>query len=194
MIALALAALALSSQGPSAQSRREAVATILVSNRDSAADRAVARAQSMGGWMDQRDDDGVVVRIPSDSMETFARWSVGLGRRVDYSSSVVDLAPEIADLNVSIASRDTLLRAYLELVDSARTTSQLRDVERLGAGLAVEIGKLRAQLGHDLHLARWATFNLRLGSLGGAPSTEPRPSPFRWINGLGLDLPRGYEP
>jgi len=194
MIALVLAAASIFSQGPSTQSRREAVATILVAHPDSVADRAVVRAQSMGGWMDQRDDAGVVLRIPSDSMESFARWSIGLGHRVDYSSSVVDLAPEIADLKVSIASRDTLLKAYLDLVDSAKTTSQLRDVERLGAGLAVEIGKLRAQLGHDLHLARWATFNLRLGSLGAGPASEPRPSPFRWIDGLGQDIPQGYEP
>lgn len=178
---------------PSA-SHREASIALLTTQPDSLADRILLRTQAVGGWLANRDEQSISVKIPSDSLESFSRWTWTLAKRVDYSLSVQDLSERICDLKVSIASRDTLLRAYVALLDSSNSSYQLRDIERLGANLAVEIGSLRGELGKELSKARWATLTIRLTQLGGTESPLPRPSPFEWINQTGLRPLREESP
>ncbi|MBK8803038.1 MAG: DUF4349 domain-containing protein [Fibrobacteres bacterium] len=194
MTLLALIAfLSPSAPGPAA-SHRQVEVSLECTQPDSVADRILLRAQAVGGWLSNRDDHSVSVRIPTDSLESFSRWTWTLAKRVDYSLSVQDLSERISDLKVSIASRDTLLRAYVALLDSSNSSYQLRDVERLGANLAVEVGNLRGELGRELSRARWADLTVRVGQLGGPTSTLPRPSPFDWINQTGLQPLRQESP
>lgn len=190
----ALIALALSAATGPMTTHRQAEVSLECAKPDSVGDRILLRAQAVGGWLANREDNSLSVKIPSDSLESFSRWTWTLAKRVDYSLSVEDLSERINDLKVSIASRDTLLRAYLALVDSSQNTYQLRDVERLGANLAVELGQLRGQLGAELARVRWAQLTVRLGQLGGSASTMPRPSPFEWINQTGLAPLREESP
>ncbi|HNY31956.1 MAG TPA: DUF4349 domain-containing protein [Fibrobacteria bacterium] len=191
---LPLIALLLSGGATPSATHRQAEVALECARPDSVGDRILLRAQAVGGWLANRDDHSLTVKVPTDSLESFARWTWTLAKRVDYSLEVQDLSERIVDLKVSIASRDTLLRAYLALVDSSTNSYQLRDVERMGANLAVEIGSLRGQLSAVLSQARWAELTVRLGQLGGTSSTLPSPSPFAWINETGLAPLREESP
>ncbi|MBN1335476.1 MAG: DUF4349 domain-containing protein [Deltaproteobacteria bacterium] len=109
-----------------------------VAQVEPAADTIVARAEEAGGWFSSRTNDRVVLRVPTESTETFVTGVEALGIVVDRSFQSEDRSLQLADLRSRAAARRQMLAQYMDLLKTAEQDAILT-VEREIVSLVAEI-------------------------------------------------------
>jgi len=163
-----------------------------------ALDRVVGSALEMGGYLSQRNDTQVVVRVPSarfyDALATIDQ----LGEVTRRSVQVQDVSEEYHDLEVRIASLVALHERMQSLLERAGTLEEVLRIERELERLAREIDGARGRLRFLGSQVAWSTLTVGVSERP-APTPEevveePPPPPPRvpdlpieWLRQTGLE-------
>ena len=142
-----------------AESHVDASLTVQVDDRDTAIRAVIARAEAAGGWFSALSDDGVTVRVPTPTAAELVEGGRALGQMVERTWSAQDLDAQLVDLRARLASREGVLKRYLEILGGARSDSVVA-VEREITRTVAEIEGLRGKIAFLEHQAAYAVARL----------------------------------
>jgi hypothetical protein len=168
-----------------AESHVDASLTVQVDDRDTAIRAVIARAEAAGGWFSALSDDGVTVRVPTPTAAELVEGGRALGQMVERTWSAQDLDAQLVDLRARLASREGVLKRYLEILGGARSDSVVA-VEREITRTVAEIEGLRGKIAFLEHQAAYAQIGFSFRYRDRAEPTRDGSSSFAWINSLNL--------
>jgi hypothetical protein len=168
-----------------AASHIDGAVTVQVDDRDKAIAEVIRRAEAAGGWFTALSDESVSVAVPGDRATVVLDGAKELGVVVERSWSVTDLDIELIDLRARLASREGVLKRYLQILDTAHANAVVA-VEREITRTVAEIEQIQGRVRLLEHRGTYAQlgFSFRFRDRG-APSRDGSSS-FGWVNTLNL--------
>jgi len=161
-----------------------------VGDRDTAAQKAIVRAESVGGWLLCWNEWKVSLRVPSGELRRYLASLDSIGLKVDETFSSQDQGAEIENLRASILSRKKLLDSYFAMVKSTNG-NQVQTIERalvdLISQIEIDEGRLHSMEAKVREALVDISFRIENRNLP-APTGQ---SHFAWLNHLNLTEHRG---
>lgn len=175
-----------------AASKRQIIytATMQVSVHD--VEHAVAEAEALperlGGWLHQRTDNQLVLRIPAEKLEQAMSTIAELGV-VDYRLlEALDVTAQYTDLESRIRVLEQMQAQLAELLTQAKTVEQALEVRKALDQITLELELARAQMRELSKSIAFSTLVLRFVERGPTVSVPTRNDPFTWVDALGVEL------
>ncbi|SFO03398.1 DUF4349 domain-containing protein [Mycetocola miduiensis] len=176
-------------QGPVGEEAadRQVVSTASISltsqNPIAAADKAVEVALDADGHVDRRMDSPtedsrhgsaqLVLRVPSESLDTTLVELKALGELVRSSLSQTDVTTQSADLDARIAALETGVQRLLTLMSQATTTADLIDLESALSERQTELDGLVAQRDSLKDMVDYAAIEMFITTPGEVAGAAP---------------------
>lgn len=156
---------------------------------DESIEKAVEKAESMGGYMQSRSEDVLIVRVPAKQFNEFIQEMAKLGETFRRQIWSQDVTKEYMDLSLRLKAAETVLKRLRELLSKASNVKEALEVEKEIARVVEIIEGLKGQLRYLEQHAALSTVTIRFLSpverYRDRPAA-PRRSPFRWIRRLGV--------
>lgn len=159
--------------------------TVQVDDRDAAIAEVVRRAEAAGGWFTALSDESVSVSVPSERATAVLDGAKELGLVVERSWSVSDLDTELIDLRARLASREEVLKRYLEILGTAHADAVVA-VEHEITRTVAEIEQIQGRVRLLEHRAAYAQLGFSFRFRDRAAPSRDGSSSFAWINTLNL--------
>lgn len=164
-------------------------ATMQVSVHDLAHALEVVEAlpERYGGWLQQRVDNQLVLRIPaarlSEAMASVAELGV-----VDYRLlEALDVTAEYTDLDARIRVLEEMQKQLQLLLDKAVSVEQALEIRRALDQVTLELETARAQMRELARSIAFSTLILRLVQRGPTHELPSSNDPFPWVDELGVE-------
>lgn len=159
--------------------------TVQVADREAAIQRVVASAKASGGWFSALSDDAVTIQVPVSQAVGVLDAGKALGLVVDRGWAVQELDTELTDLGARLASREAVLKRYLDILSTTNAASVVA-VEREITRTVTEIEQIKGRTRYLETRSAYANlaFSFRFSDRA-APARDGRSS-FAWLNGLNL--------
>lgn len=164
--------------------------------RNEAVDQLLAATLQQGGYLSTRNEQTLVVRVPSARFhEIFAIYEQH-GEVNARSIQVQDVSEEFHDLEVRIESLTTLLARMRALLERTDTLDEVLRIEAELGRIVSEIDQARGRLRFLGSQAAWSTVTLSITERPAPPPNEEPPPPtepqatrlpVEWLNQTGLD-------
>jgi len=158
-------------------------ASVVVADRDAAAERITSWVERQGGYFVTRSGELVVARVPNAALKAVRELLEQVAEEVvEITPRAEDLRERMLGAEAALRSREEILArnlAYLDRADVAGTLAIEREVSTLLQEIEVLKGRLR-KLETDRTFAR---AEIRLAFLEQS-LPERLPSSFAWINGI----------
>ncbi len=156
---------------------------------DESIEKAVEKAESMGGYMQSRSEDVLIVRVPATHFSEFIQEITKLGETFRRQIWSQDVTKEYMDLSLRLKAAETVLKRLRELLARATNVKEALEVEKEIARVVEIIEGFKGQLRYLEQHAALSTITIRFVSpverYRDRPAA-PRRSPFRWIRRLGV--------
>jgi hypothetical protein len=182
--------------GPDAAIRKmvfQAEFALEVAHADQAIAKLVQRAQQLGGYLSQRADETVTVRVPADQFDAFTAELRGYGRVLSENLRAHDVTQQHVDLAIRLENARKARERVLALLQQATKVEEILAVEKELARLTTEIEQLQAQLEQLENQIALATITVQFQGAGAQDAPRPRrPSAFEWIDQIGVDRVRSH--
>jgi chemotaxis protein histidine kinase CheA len=141
-----------------------------------------------GGWMQQRIDNQVVLRIPaerlSEAMATVAELGV-----VDYRLlEALDVTAEYTDLESRIRILAEMQKQLAALLAKATSVEQALEIRRALDQVTLELEAARAQMRELSKSIAFSTLILSLVERGPTQLVPSSNDPFPWVDELGVEV------
>ncbi len=159
--------------------------TLQVDDRARAIETVVERAEAAGGWFSNLSDERVVVQVPVADAAAFAEAARGLGVLVERDWSATDLDAQLIDARARLASRETVLARYLEILDTSSAEAVVA-VEREITRAVAEIEGLHGRIRYLEHRGAYAQLAFAFRFRDRAAPSRDGSSSFAWLNTLNL--------
>jgi len=157
--------------------------TILVADREAAAEAVCSWAEGHGGYFIVRSTDRIVLRFSASAVGEFPKFLESLSEEIpELNQQAVDLLSRILELKSGIAAREEILAKNLSYLDGADVKGTLA-IEKEVNSLIREIETLKGTLRKAETDARLAYADIHL-SFVSRDLPEKIPSSFPWINTL----------
>jgi Domain of unknown function (DUF4349) len=177
--------------GPSTPARRplliyDAELTLAVFETNKVIDQIEALARERHGYLVQRSDTSIRVRIPTDSFSATFDSIAALGDELHRQVQVRDVTEEFADIEARLRALRAVQERLEALLSKAANTSEALAIERELQRVTGEIESMLGRLKVLSELVAFSTITV---------SFEPRPVdklgrehrlPFPWLGQLGL--------
>jgi hypothetical protein len=159
-------------------------------------DRIIDLAESMGGRVQARRDDGVSIRVPSPQFRKAMRALDGLGVVTHRSVSADDVSEEFHDAEVRLANLQATRKRLQEFLAKANDIPSLLAIERELERVAQEIDVLEGRLRFLEARASLSTIDVAIApkphtAVIVAEPSAPRPRglsiPVAWLDSLDVD-------
>jgi hypothetical protein len=167
---------------------------VMVAAVDEAIDTLLAETDRSGGYLAERQDTPLVLRIPAAAFRDFLATVAALGRVLEESMQANDVTDAYTDLAIRLENAEHTRTRLLALLEKAEETKDTLLIEEHLRRLTGEIEQMKGRLRLLENQIAFSTVRVRLE--GNAPAEKPVPeksrSRFRWINALGIaqDLER----
>lgn len=140
-----------------------------------------------GGWLHQRVDNQVVLRVPAARLKEVMAVVAELGV-VDYRLlEALDVTAEYTDLESRIRVLEQM-QAHLEaLLVKAVSVEQALEIRRALDEITLELESARAQMREMAKSIAFSTLVLRLVERGPTNELPTRNDPFPWVDQLGVE-------
>jgi hypothetical protein len=165
-------------------------ATMQVSVYDVAHAVAIAEAlpEQLGGWLHQRSDNQLTLRIPAEklqqAMDTIAELGV-----VDYRLlEALDVTAQYTDLEARLRVLEEMQTQLQALLAKATTVEQALEIRRALDSITLELELARGQMRELAKSIAFSTLILRFVQRGPAVSLPSSNDPFSWVDGLGVEI------
>ncbi|MFT5460154.1 MAG: hypothetical protein ACI9K2_006671, partial [Myxococcota bacterium] len=152
---------------------------------ETSADRLVAAAADAGGWFAARNDDAVVLRVPTDAVDGLVERAEAEGLVVERQRQRTDVGAAMADLRARIAARREVLAQYFALLPDASSDAVLT-VEREIVRVVSEVERLEGTLRVLKHNATYAQVDVAFRFRDRRAPVPDGSSAFPWLNTVDL--------
>lgn len=163
---------------------------------NAALDRLVEATLALGGYLSHRNDQRVIVRVPSDKFHESMRAFEQVGEVARRRVQVQDVSEEYHDLEVRIASLVALHERMRALLERTSNLEEVLRIETELGRLAREIDTARGRLRFLGSQVAWSTITVDVSErpaeqAAPPPAEPPAPRtirlPISWLNETGLD-------
>jgi hypothetical protein len=158
-----------------------------------AQDSLVAKARELGGWFQERSQEHVSLRVPTEQHEALLAFAAELGRVTDRTANRQDLTAALVDRRGRLTGRQEGLARYHEVLVTASAGSVVA-VERQIVRSIEEIERLKGEIqvledrAAHARLTVWFRFRDR------AAPVRDGSSSFAWLNTLNVsDVVEGMQ-
>ncbi len=171
------------SAADAAETRVMASLVVAVSQKEEAADAAVAEAERLGGWFQARTPDHVSLRVPVDQGEVLVDAVSAQGKVLDRSLSRDDLSQELADLRARLKAREDVLARYNAVLAKASAKS-IVSVEQQIMHAIQQIELLKGRIRMLESQAAMAAVDVSFQFRDRQAPVNDGSSSFAWLNSL----------
>jgi hypothetical protein len=140
-----------------------------------------------GGWLHQRIDNQVVLRIPAARLQEVMAFVGELGV-VDYRLlEALDVTAEYTDLESRIRVLEQMQIHLQALLQKAVSVEQALEIRRALDDITLELESARAQMRELAKSIAFSTLILRLVERGPVTELPTSNDPFPWVDELGVE-------
>lgn len=141
-----------------------------------------------GGWMQQRVDNQIVLRIPAERLAEAMATVAELGV-VDYRLlEALDVTAEYTDLESRIRILAEMQKQLQALLARATTVEQALEIRRALDAVTLELEAARAQMRELSKSIAFSTLILSLVERGPTQLVPSSNDPFTWVDQLGVEV------
>jgi hypothetical protein len=141
-----------------------------------------------GGWMHQRVDNQIVLRIPAERLAEVMATVAELGV-VDYRLlEALDVTAEYTDLDSRIRILTEMQAQLQALLAKATSVEQALEIRRALDQITLELEAARAQMRELSKSIAFSTLILNLVERGPTQLVPSSNDPFRWVDELGVEV------
>lgn len=181
-----------SPESPAAESKRkplliyEARLDLAVFEAKKGLDAVEKLALEVGGYLVNRTDNSILVRVPAARFEETLKKSAAFGDELHRNVKVRDVTAEFTDLSVRLENLLQMRKRVTELLAQTKNVDEALRVEQELTRITSEIESLKGKLTLLGELIQYSTLEVRF---------QPRPVerlnrtvqlPFPWLRNLGL--------
>lgn len=156
-----------------------------VTDRNQAADVLIAEAERLGGYFLTRDDNQVILLVPSARAEVLLGKIDPMGTVVQRSFAANDVTARLRELRTRLKSREEVFRRYFSVLQSAGQGTVVQ-VESQMTGLVTEIEGIKGSIRLIEHQLDYATITVRFQFRERRPPSRDGNSSFAWLNTVNL--------
>ena len=161
---------------------------VMVPTIDEAVHKLLARVEELGGYLSQRQDATLMVRIPADKFQAFVKEVPKFGRVVSESMRANDVTNQHTDLMIRLENAEKSRKRLLALLDKATKMEDVIKIETALRRITGEIERMKGQLKLLNNQIKYST--VTVGFHANAPTAKPKKrrknSRFPWINRMGV--------
>lgn len=160
--------------------------TMAVFETTKAIDLVQKMAVDLDGYLVQRSDEQITVRVPSETYRAALGKVSKLGDVLHRDETVKDVTDQFLDLTTRLRNHRAVRARFEQLLTQAKDVKEALAVERELARITGEIERIEGKLKYLRELIAFSTITVRFR----AQPTETVDSnvklPFPWLNRLGL--------
>lgn len=150
-------------------------------------ERAIAVVEAAGGYISQRSNDRLVLRVPAADFRQILDEVAALGDVLNLSWTAADVTDEVRDLDIRLKNALELRNRLERHLAQAETVEEILKVETELERITLEIERIRGQLISFEDRIAYSTIEVHFR----ARRTHAVPDdqfllPFTWLNQLGL--------
>jgi chemotaxis protein histidine kinase CheA len=141
-----------------------------------------------GGWLHQRVDNQIVLRVPAERLAEVMATVAELGV-VDYRLlEALDVTAEYTDLESRILILVEMQKQLQALLVKATSVEQALEIRRALDQITLELEAARAQMRELSKSIAFSTLILSLVERGPTQLVPSSNDPFRWVDELGVEV------
>jgi hypothetical protein len=149
---------------------------------------AEALPERLGGWLHQRTDNQLILRIPAEKLEQALAEMAELGV-VDYRLlEALDVTAQYTDLESRIRVLEEMQIQLKALLAEAKTVEQALEIRKALDSITLELELARTQMRELSKSIAFSTLILRFVELGPTSSVPTSNDPFTWVDELGVEI------
>jgi hypothetical protein len=164
-------------------------ATMQVSVYD--VEHSIAIAESLpdrfGGWLHQRQDNQLVLRIPAEHLEEAMDAIAELGVVDSRTLEALDVTAEYTDLESRIRVLTQMHAQLTLLLEKAKTVEQALEIRKALDEITMELEIARARMRELAKSIAFSTLIIRIVARGPAHDLPSSNDPFPWVVELGVE-------
>ena len=163
--------------------------SVMVPVVDDAIKVLTARVSALGGYLSQRNNSTLTVRIPAAKFASFVIEIPALGRVVSESMNANDVTNQHVDLTIRLENAEKSRQRLLVLIEKATKMEDIIKIEEALRRITGEIERMKGQLKLMNDQIAFSTVSVTLqANAPQAKATKKRQqSPFPWINRIGIE-------
>jgi hypothetical protein len=139
-----------------------------------------------GGWVHQRYDTSVVLRVPAAQLEAVIREVSSWGVLEWKTLEALDVTAQYTDLESRIRVLEQMHLHLSALLEKAENVEQALEIQVELARITAELEQLRAQMRMLASSIEFSTLAVQLQQRG-TREPEPGNDPFGWVDELGVE-------
>lgn len=150
-------------------------------------EQAEALPERFGGWLHQRNDNQIVLRIPAEHlrevMDIIAEYGV-----VDYRLlEALDVTAQYTDLESRIRVLTEMQGQLARLLEQAKTVEQALEIRRALDEITMELEVARARMRELSKSIAFSTLIVQFVARGPGVAIPSSNDPFVWVTELGVE-------
>ena len=146
-----------------------------------------ALPERYGGWLHQRLDNEVVLRIPAEHLEEVMDLIAELGVVEQRLLQAFDVTAEYTDLESRIRILSEMQAHLEQLLAQAKDVEQALEIRQALDRVTMELELAQARMRELARSIAFSTLILRLIERGPATDTPTSNDPFPWVDQLGVE-------
>lgn len=150
-------------------------------------EQAEALPDRLGGWLHQRIDNQLILRIPAERLREAMDIIAELGV-VDYRLlEALDVTAEYTDLESRIRVLTQMQAQLAQLLAQAKTVEQALEVRKALDEITMELEVARARMRELSKSIAFSTLVIQFVARGPDVALPSSNDPFAWVNELGVE-------
>ncbi len=156
----------------------------------------LATVDELGGYMESRNNDSVVCRVPVEKFHGLVEKIALFGDVIDQSISAQDVTEEHADVNIRLEAAEASRKRVMALLDRAEKVEEIIKLEEELTKLTLMIEQLQSKNRLMEQQIAYSQIEVTFESRSAVTKngTAFASSPFPWINRVGAErVVRGFS-
>lgn len=150
-------------------------------------EQAIRTAVEMGGYMSERGDRKLTVRVPVDRFEEYLAAIEALGTVINRLVRGKDVTEEYQDLEIRLKNGEKALERLRALLERAEGVKDVLEIEKEIQRVTTEIETLKGRIRYLSEVTALATVEVLFIASDQAPAAPGRRCPFPWVRRLGVE-------
>jgi hypothetical protein len=161
--------------------------TVAVARPDDAITKLLAQVEAWGGYLGQRQDQSVTVRVPAARFAEAVALVRGLGPLRREQIEALDVTEEHRDLGIRLDNARRSRDRLLALLEKASAVEDLLKIEQELCWFTTEIERMEGELKALNDRVALATLTVTFEAIAPARGRIAPRSRFQWINSVGVE-------
>lgn len=154
-------------------------------------DEAMAQAELLpeqyGGWVHERRNDYVQMKVPAEHLEAAMAAAAKLGRVEDRQLDANDVTAEFVDLESRLRVLKRTEKQLLELLEKAKTVEETLAVRKALDQVVMELELAKGRMRQLKNMIAFSTFTVYFVEQAPHVITKGQNDPFPWVDSLGVE-------